>query len=88
MSARETARGRLRAVFEQFVADATELDAVFAGAPIIEAVSIDSITLVFLVTAIEKEFSVRFDYRSIEESFANVDSLLAFLCGRPEGGAE
>jgi acyl carrier protein len=84
----DATRTRLRAVFERFVTDPAELDAAFAGAPILDAVSVDSITLVHLVATIEKEFAVRFDYRSMDESFATVDSLLAFIGGRPGDGAE
>jgi acyl carrier protein len=85
MGGSDQARARLRAVFERFVADPAELEAVLGGAPIVETLSIDSIRLVSLIAAIEKEFSVRFDYLSMDEAFARFESLLAFVT-RPADG--
>lgn len=85
MSASEADRTRLRAAFERVVPEPAELDAVFAGAPIIESLPIDSIGLVFLVVEIEKEFSVRIDHVNMDEAFANVDSLLATISRLAKG---
>lgn len=87
MTGNDTPHARLRAVFERFVADRSELEAVVGGAPIVETLSIDSIRLVSLIAAIEREFSVRFDYRSLDEAFARFDSLLAFVSRRVNGMA-
>ena len=83
----DAARARLRAVFERFVADPAELEAVLGGAPVVETLSIDSIRLVSLIAAIEREFSIRFDYRSLDEAFARFESLLAFVSRRADGVA-
>ena len=87
MSESNTDRARLRAIFNHYVTEPAELDAIFNGAPLLETVSIDSITLVHLIVAIEKEFSVRFDETSMDQAFANIDSLLK-LIGGPQGGSE
>ena len=82
-----TALARLRAVIEPFVTDPAELDAVCDGAPFLETISVDSIGLLHLVVALEQEYSVRFDELSMDRAFADIDSLLAFLCGRSGNGA-
>jgi acyl carrier protein len=87
MSESQTNRARLRAIFNQYVPASAELDAIFNGAPLLETVSIDSITLIHLIVAIEKEFAVRFDETSMDQAFSNIDSLLKFI-GRPQGGSE
>lgn len=87
MSERQTDLARLRAVFKDYVTESAELDAIFNGAPLLETVSIDSMTLVHLIVAIEKEFSVRFDETSTEQAFTNIESLLK-LIGGPQGGSE
>lgn len=72
---------RLRSVFRRYVRDEAELDAVFRGVPILTAISIDSLAMVYLITEIENEFSVRFDYASIERVFHDLTSLTAFVTG-------
>jgi acyl carrier protein len=79
MSHDDAAHRRLRSLLERFVADRAELDAVFAGAPLLATLSIDSITLVHIVMTLEKEYSVRFELDSMDAAFADITSLLAFL---------
>jgi acyl carrier protein len=75
---------RIRMVFQGFVTEKTELDAVFRGEPILTALSIDSLTMLNLVTELEKVFNVRFDYETIELVFQDVHSLSAFLSRKSE----
>ena len=84
MTVHDAARARLRAVLERFLTDPAELEAVFGGAPLLETISIDSISLVNLVAALEEEYSVRFDELSTDLALADVDSLLKFVRG-PRG---
>ena len=81
-------RSLVRRVFERYVTDEAELDAVFRGDPILESVSVDSLAVVHLVAELEKEFGVRFDHDTIEQAFENVDTLTAFLGGASEGAGE
>ena len=72
-------KARIRTIFNHFVTDEAELEAVFRGEPILTAASIDSLAMVHLVTELEKEFDVRFDYETIEQVFENIHTLAAFL---------
>jgi acyl carrier protein len=74
-------REKIRAVFQRFITDESEMDAIFRGVPILTAVSIDSLALVHLVTELEKEFGIRFDLDTVEQVFENIHSLEAFLAG-------
>jgi acyl carrier protein len=74
-------RSRLRSVFERFAGNPDEVDAVFAGAPILDTLTIDSLALIHLVAELEREFSARFDYASIDRAFTDIDSLEAHLRG-------
>ena len=76
---------RIRMVFQTFVTEKSEMDAIFRGEPILNSLSIDSLTMVTLVTELEKAFDVRFDYETIELDFQDVHSLSAFLRGKSEG---
>jgi len=78
---------RIREVLKQYVTDAAELDAVFRGEPIMEATSVDSLTMVHIVTDLEKAFGIRFDLDSIEQVFHDVHSLAAFLGGARDGSS-
>jgi acyl carrier protein len=75
---------RIRMVFQAFVTEESELEAVFRGKPILTALSVDSLTMVTLVTELEKVFDVRFDYETIELDFQDIHSLSAFLSGKSE----
>ncbi|HVO50344.1 MAG TPA: hypothetical protein VMV60_05070 [Thermoanaerobaculia bacterium] len=87
MTDQDAARARLRAVLGQYVTEPAELDAVFGGAPFLETISLDSIALLHLVEALEEEYAVRFDELSMDRAFADVGSLLEFLCDQPTGRA-
>lgn len=76
---------RLRSVFRRYVATEAEVEAVFRGVPILAAITIDSLGLVHLITDVENEFAVRFDYASIDVAFENLESLTAFI-DREAGG--
>ncbi len=77
-------KDRIREIFSRFVTDQGELDAVFSGVPILAACSIDSLTMLSLVTELEKDFCVRFDYDTIEMAFEDIHALAAFLSGKQE----
>ena len=77
-------KDRIREIFSRFVTDQDELDAVLSGVPILAAVSIDSLTMLSLVTELEKDFCVRFDYETIETAFEDIHALAAFLIARSE----
>ena len=70
---------RIREVFLRFVPEEDELDAVFSGEPILNALSIDSLTMLNLVNELERDFDVRFDYETIERAFEDIHTLAAFL---------
>jgi acyl carrier protein len=75
-------KDRLREVFQRFVTEESELDAVFSGKPILTALSIDSLTLLNLVNQLERDFDVRFEYETIENVFEDIHTLAAFLSER------
>jgi acyl carrier protein len=74
-------KDRIRETFSRFITDEGELDAVFSGERILTAVSIDSLTMLNLVTELERDFSIRFDYETIEMAFEDIHALSAFLGG-------
>ena len=53
--------------------------AVLGGQPILTAISLDSLTMLKLVTELEVEFSKRFDMDTIEQTLETIDSLAAYL---------
>jgi len=75
-------KDRIRRVFLRFVTEEGELDAVFSGEPILNALSIDSLTMLNLVNELERDFGVRFDYDTIERVFEDIHTLSAFLSER------
>ncbi len=75
-------KDRIREVFLRFVPEEAELDAVFSGEPILDALSIDSLTMLNLVNELERDFDIRFDYETIERAFEDIHTLAAFLSGK------
>lgn len=74
-------RDRIASVFRRHVTDEAEMEAVLRGNEIMGAVSIDSLTMVKLITDLENEFGTRFDLETLEQTFSNIDSLAAHLGG-------
>ncbi len=70
---------RIKNIFERFVTEDAEMAAVLQGEPILEATSMDSLTIVHLVTELEKEFGTRFDLETLEQSFENIHTLQIYL---------
>lgn len=79
-------RERIRNIFERFVTEEEEMAAVLQGEPILEATSMDSLTIVHLVTELEKEFGTRFDLETLEQTFENIHTLQTFLEDKGEQG--
>lgn len=73
------ARDRIADLFRTYVTDDAEMAAVLAGEPILTAVSLDSLTMLKLITELEVEFGKRFDMDTIEQTLETLDSLTAFL---------
>ena len=78
----EADQRKLREVFERFVTDAGALDRYFEGTPFAEALALDSLTTLHLITEIEKAFAVRFDLRTLEEDLGDSAALQRFLARR------
>ena len=72
-------RERIGDVFRRYVTDDDELSAVLGGAPILTALTLDSLTTLNLITEIEVEFGKRFDMDGIEQTLETIDRLAAFL---------
>lgn len=72
---------RIQQVLRRYVEDDAEMQAVLRGEPILTALSVDSLTMVHIVSEIEKEFAIRFDPETIEEVFEDINTLAAFLAG-------
>jgi acyl carrier protein len=70
---------RILEVLRSFVSDVSELHAVERGEPILDVLSLDSVTVVELVSELEKAFGVHFDYETIEDAFETIHTLGAFL---------
>lgn len=75
---------RIAGVLRRYVTDEAELAAVMGGESFQTALSIDSLTMVHLVTDLENEFGVRFEPETIEQVFENIATLAAFLGGTPK----
>jgi len=75
---------RLKRVFERFVTNRDELEALYSGEPLLTSLSLDSLTLVHLTDDIEKEFSVRFDYATLDAVFVDFPTLVAFLTSQQD----
>ena len=73
---------RLKRVFERFVTNSAELEAVSRGEPLLDTLSLDSLALVHLINEIEKEFSVLFDAATLDSVFVDFPTLLAFLASQ------
>jgi hypothetical protein len=72
---------RLLEVLGRYLTDPQELQAVRKGRPILGETSLDSLSLVDLVTELELLFNVRFDTDTYEQVLQNYDSLRSFLKG-------
>ena len=72
---------RIERIFKQFVTEDSEMSAVLQGEPILVATSMDSLAIVHLVTELEKEFSIRFELETLEQTFENINTLKFFLEG-------
>lgn len=72
---------RIQQVLRRYVEDDGEMQAVFRGDPILDALSVDSLTMVHIVSELEKEFGIRFDPETIEDTFKNINTLVAYLAG-------
>jgi acyl carrier protein len=62
-----------------FVADENDLKAIEAGEPLIKTASLDSLSLVNLIVALEEETGVPIDTDDLEGVFQNLDSLVRYL---------
>lgn len=72
-------KDRIAEVFRRYVTDDAEMEAVLRGESIMAAVSIDSLTMLNLVTDLENEFGTRFDLETLEQTFSTIDSIAAHL---------
>jgi acyl carrier protein len=70
---------RCLAVLKPVLVQEGELAAVAAGGTLYDSGSLDSLTLVNLVVALENEFSLQIDAENIDQVFATLDSLVAYL---------
>lgn len=75
----KSTRDRIGDIFRIYVTDEDELAAVLGGQPILTAVSLDSLTMLKLVTELEVVFAKRFDMDTIEQTLETIDSLAAYL---------
>jgi acyl carrier protein len=75
---------RITDVLRRYVTDEAELAAVIGGESFQTALSIDSLTMVHMVTDLENEFGIRFEPETIERVFENINTLAAFLGGAPK----
>lgn len=70
---------RIKLVIQRFVKDEAEFNAISRGEQILETVSIDSLTVVHMVTDLEKEFGIRFELDTLEQVFESINTLENFL---------
>ena len=75
----DSTRDRIVEILQVYVTDQDELAAVLGGAPILTAVSLDSLTILKMVTELEVVFAKRFDMDTIEQALETIDSLAAYL---------
>ena len=72
-------RDRVVEVFARFLQDPAELEALRGGKPIAATLSLDSLTTVRLVQALEHTFDTRFDYENLERVFESLDTIVAHV---------
>lgn len=68
-------RSRIESVFASFVHDQTEYEAIVAGAPLADAMRIDSMAFLELVVRLESECGVSIGHERIEAAFETIDTL-------------
>ena len=72
-------------VISSFLVQPGEKEAVALGAPIFSAASVDSLTLVNMVVAIEQAFKTEIDADNLEETFKNIDTLSTYIDAKLSG---
>jgi acyl carrier protein len=70
---------RLLATLRRFFPDPEEWREVLAGEPLLESTSLDSLSVVNLVTELELLFEVRFEPETLGSALRDIYSLAAFL---------
>jgi acyl carrier protein len=78
----ESTSERLTRVFERFVTNGAEMEAVARGEPLLATLSLDSLALLHMINDIENEFSLRFDSATLDTVFVDFPTLLAFLASQ------
>jgi acyl carrier protein len=73
------AKARIVGILGRYVTDPAELAAVDRGEPFLSATSLDSLAMMTVIVEIEKAFGVRFDLATLEDTFATIDSVTAYL---------
>jgi acyl carrier protein len=74
-----TTKSRCLEVLASFLVQPGEREAVAGGAPLFTSSSIDSLTLVNMVVALEQAFSTDIDAEDLEATFKDIDSLASYI---------
>ena len=74
-----TTKSRCLEILAPFLVQPGEQDAVAGGAPLFSSSSIDSLTLVNMVVALEQAFKTEIDADDLEATFKDIDSLAAYI---------
>ena len=75
----EAIRERCAGVLKDFLVQDGAFEAVLNGGPLLEGSALDSLGMVNLVVALEKEFAIRMPTEDLETTFATLDNLVAEL---------
>jgi acyl carrier protein len=70
---------RCLSVLEAFLIREGELDQVATGGPLLASGSLDSLAFANLVVALENEFHVQVDAEDLDQIFASLATLVAYL---------
>ena len=74
-----TTQSQCLEVLAPFLVQPGELDAVANGAPLFSSSSIDSLTLVNMVVALEQVFKTDIDVENLEDTFKDINSLATYI---------
>lgn len=72
-------KAKCLAELKKFLPQQEELEAVAAGEPLFASSSIDSVTLVGMVVALEDRFAIEFDADNVEDIFFDLTSLSRYV---------
>ncbi|MEI8349921.1 MAG: acyl carrier protein [Candidatus Omnitrophota bacterium] len=73
---------RIKKVFQTNVANTSDLSDVYLGIHFKKIVSLDSLALLRIMVALEKEFKIKFDLDSLGEVFRDIHTIETYILSK------